>query len=188
MPDVPPGEVTILLRRWSDGEPGALDQLAPLVYDHLRVVAASYLNRERKDGTLQVTGLVNEFFLRLLKQKQVGLTSRSHFYAFAALMMRRILVDAARARLASKRGVDVAPLPLSPELAWVDPREEQMLDLDRALDELAAEEPNKARLIELRVFLGCTAEEAAELVGVSKATADRDMRYALAWLYDRLAK
>jgi RNA polymerase sigma factor (TIGR02999 family) len=181
-----PGEITVLLRRWSDGDPKAVDALAPVVYDHLRSVAAGYLNRERGCATLQATGLVNELFLRFLTQKRAELESRVHFYAFAARTMRHILVDAVRARKAVKRGADSPALPLSPELAWVDPRSEQMLDLDAALTELGGEFPNKAKIVELRIFLGATAEETAELTGVSKATVDREMRFALAWLFDRL--
>jgi RNA polymerase sigma factor (TIGR02999 family) len=181
-----PGEITLLLQRWSEGESGAVEQLAPLVYDHLRSVAAGYLNRERAGVTLQATGLVNELFVRLLKQKRAELTGRAHFFTFAARMMRRILVDAARARTAVKRGAPCERLSLSPELAWVDPREEGMLDLDQALDELAAAQPDKARIVELRVFLGCTSEETAELESISKATVDREMRFALAWLYKRI--
>jgi len=156
------------------------------VYDHLRSVAAGYLNRERGGGTLQATGLVNELFLRLMTQKRAELESRVHFYIFAARTMRRILVDSARARMAAKRGADTTPLPLSPELAWVDPREERMLDLDAALTDLAVAEPLKSRVVELRVFLGATAEETAELTQVSKATVDREMRFALAWLFNRM--
>jgi RNA polymerase sigma factor (TIGR02999 family) len=184
--DYRPGEITLLLQRWSDGESGAVEQLAPLVYDHLRSVAAGYLNRERVGVTLQATGLVNELFLRLLKQKRAELTGRAHFFTFAARMMRRILVDAARARTAAKRGSPADRLTLSPELGWVDPREEGMIDLDQALTELAISQPDKARVVELRVFLGCTSEETAELEEKSKATVDRDMRFALAWLYNRM--
>lgn len=179
------GDITAALRRWAADDAGAIEQLAPLVYDHLRSVAVGYLNRERGGATLQATGLVHEVFVRLLQQKKTEMQGRAHFYAFAARMMRRILVDAARARQSSKRSV-TEWLPLAPDLAWVDPRDAGFLDLDAALDELAAEDPEKARAVELRVFLGCTATETAELMGISKATVDRDMRFALAWLYDRV--
>lgn len=180
-----PGEITTILRQWSAGDTGAVEKLAPLVYDHLRSVAAGYLNRERGGATLQATGLVHEVFVRLLQQNKAEISGRVHFYAFAARMMRRILVDAARVRQSGKRSAN-GWLPLSPELAWVDPRDATMLDLDAALEELMAEQPGKARILELRVFLGCTANEAAELMGISKATADRDLRFALAWLYQRV--
>ncbi len=181
-----PGEITILLRKWGEGNTQVVDQLAPLVYDHLRKVAAGYLNRERSDATLQATGLVNELFIRLLRERKLDLENRVHFYVFAARTMRRILVDAARARIASKRGGDNTPIPLSPELAWVDPRQPEFLDLDRALDSLATDNALKAKIVELRIFLGCTADETGDLLGISKSTVDREMRYSLAWLYDRL--
>ena len=100
--------------------------------------------------------------------------------------MRRILVDNARPRMTAKRGGEGELLPLSPELAWVDPRNEQMLDLDAALNALGVEYAGRTRVVELRIILGCSAEETAEVLGVSKATVDRDMRFALAWLYDRM--
>src|SRR5258706_40086 len=168
MHDTAPGEITVLLQQWGKGDAGVVDQLAPLVYDHLKSVAAGYLNRERGTPTLQATGLVHELFIRLLQQQKMELQSRAHFFAFAARMMRRILVDAARARVSAKRGGDPNPLPLSPELAWVDPRQERMLDLDQALDSLAAEDAAKARVVEFRIFLGCTAEEAADVLGGSR--------------------
>lgn len=185
MERVSPGEITAILRQWAAGDAGAAEQLAPLVYDHLRSVAAGYLNRERGGVTLQATGLVNEVFVRLLQQKKLELTGRVHFYAFAARMMRRVLVDAARARQSGKRSI-TGWLPLSPDLAWIDPRDTGMLDLDRAVDALEAVYPDKARVVELRVFLGCTSAQAAELMGISKASIDREMRFALAWLYDRV--
>lgn len=179
------GDITRLLQRWSSGETGVFEELAPLVYDHLRSVAIGYLNREQSQLTLQATGLVHELFLRLLQQKKAEFQSRIHFYTFAARMMRRILVDAARTRNTTKRSAGDR-IPLSPELAWIDPREPAMVDLDASLDALAGDYPENAKIIELRVFLGCTANEAADLMGVSKATADRQMRFALAWLYDRM--
>lgn len=181
-----PDEVTLLLRRWEAGEAGVVQELAPLVYDHLRVVAASYLNRERAETSLQATGLVHELFVRLLRMESVSLESREHFFAFAARTMRRIMVDVARARGRRKRTNTVQGLPLSADLAWIDPRGPEMVDLDHALDRLDAKFPRKARVVELRIFLGCTAEEAADVLGISKPTVDREMRFALAWLYDEL--
>ncbi|MEO8028003.1 MAG: ECF-type sigma factor [Bryobacteraceae bacterium] len=180
------GDITVLLQQWGKGDDGVVDKLAPLVYDHLKAVASGYLSRESSGATLQPTGLVHELFLRLLRQKKLDLANRVHFFVFAARMMRRILVDSARARIASKRAADLTPLSLSPDLSWVDPRQPELLDLDHALDELAAEDARKARVVELRIFLGCTAEETADLLDISKATVDRELRYALAWLYDRL--
>ena len=156
------------------------------MYSHLRKVATGYLRRERSDHTLDATGLVHELFLVFLEEKKAQFDDRAHFFAFAARAMRRILVDCARIRQAAKRDAGATRLPLSPELAWVDPDGPEMIDLDRALDEMESIEPRKSRVVELRIFLGCTSAEAAELMGISKPTLDRDLRFALAWLFNRL--
>ena len=163
-----------------------MDELTPLVYSHLRKVAIGYLRRERSDHTLDATGLVNELFLVFLEEKKAKFDDRAHFFTFAARAMRRILVNYARIRQAAKRGAGETRLELSPELAWIDPEGPEMIDLDRALDEMESIEPRKARVVELRIFLGCTSVEAADLMGVSKPTLDRDLRFALAWLFNRL--
>jgi RNA polymerase sigma factor (TIGR02999 family) len=181
-----PGEVTRLLREWTEGENSALERLTPVVYAHLRRIADGYLRRERNGHTLQATGLVNEVFLRLLEDKRAVWRDRSHFYSFAARMMRRILIDHARAFRAEKRGGAVERIPLAAELAWIDVQGAEFLDLDLALDELERLDGKKARAVELRYFLGCTAEETAELLEVSKATVDRDLRFTRSWLIDRL--
>ena len=161
---MPAGDITVLLDRWTRGDPDAVEALTPLVYSHLRRVAIGYLRRERSDHTLEATGLVNELFLVLLNEKRAKFEDRVHFFTFAARAMRRILVNHARTRLTAKRGAAEAHLELSPEMAWVDPEGPEMLDLDRALDEMESMEPRKARVIELRIFLGCTSEEAADLI------------------------
>lgn len=176
----------MLLDRWTQGDREAVEALTPLVYSHLRKVASSYLRRERPDHTLEATALVNELFLVLLDEKRTEFQDRVHFFTFAARAMRRILVNHARTRGTAKRGTGEARAELSPDLAWVDPEGPEMLDLDRALDEMESMEPRKARVVELRIFLGCTAAEAAGLMGVSKPTLDRDLRFALAWLFHRL--
>ncbi len=186
MPDGGTGEVTLLLRQWTEGKPDALDTLAPVVYQHLRRIAEGYLRRERSGHTLQATGLVNEVFLRLLEEKRADWRDRGHFYSFAARMMRRILIDHARSFRADKRGGDTIRIPLAAELAWIDVQSPEFLDLDFALDELGRLDSKKARAVELRYFLGCTAEETAELLEVSKATVDRDLRFTRSWLIDRL--
>ncbi len=183
----PQGEVTQLLQQWAAGESSALDHLAPLVFQHLHRIAQSYLLRERGGHTLQATGLVNEVFLRLLQERRAAYQDRAHFYSFAARMMRRILIDHARAFRSQKRGGDAHKIPLAAELAWIDARGSEMLDLDRALDELEALDPHKARAVEFRYFLGCTAEETADLLNVSKATIDRELRFSRSWLIDRLS-
>lgn len=181
----PGGDITVLLHKWHQGDGTAVEDLAPLVYDHLHSVAVSYLRRERSDHTLQATALVSEVFIRLLSHKRTSLDSRVHFYTFAARLMRRILVDHARTKAAAKRS-DTDRIPLSPALAWVDPRGAEMIDLNDAIAELAVEYPEITQVIDLRIFLGCTSVETAALVERSKATVDREMRFGLAWLYDRL--
>lgn len=183
---LPSGDITVLLDRWVRGDQEALGELTPLVYSHLHKVAIAYLRRERSDHTLEATGLVNELFLVFLEDKKASFEDRTHFFAFAARAMRRILVNYARSRQCAKRGPGEARLELSPELAWIDPEGPDIIDLDRALDEMESMEPRKARVVELRVFLGCTAAEAAGLMGISKPTLDRDFRFAQAWLFHRL--
>jgi RNA polymerase sigma factor (TIGR02999 family) len=181
-----PGEITLLLDDWARGKPGAVDQLLPLVYDQLRRLAQSLLRNERPDHTLECTALVNEMFGQLLRQRKVSLKDRGHFYTFSAKLMRRLLVDHARQFRAAKRGSWLTRVPLEAELAWVSPLEETSIDLSRALDELEELSPAKAQAVELKYFLGCTVEEAAELLGVSPSTIDRDLRFSLAWLHERL--
>jgi RNA polymerase sigma factor (TIGR02999 family) len=183
---MPAGDITALLDRWTRGDQEAVRELTPLVYSHLRKVAMGYLRRERRDHTLEATGLVNELFLMFLKENKTRFEDRGHFYSFAARAMRHILVNHARTRRTAKRSAGETRVELSPDLAWVDPESPEMIDLDRALDELEAVEPRKAKVVELRVFLGCTSGEAAELMGISKPTVDRDLRFALAWLFDRM--
>jgi len=180
------GEITLLLARWRDGEDSVFEQLMPLVYPHLRQVAAAYIRRERNPDVLQATSLVHELYLKLLNQKKVEYQDRRHFYAFAAKVMRLILIDHARGNRAQMRGGGAIHVPLSDDLPWVEVGSDDLLELDRALDELNAIDPSKVRLVELRYFLGCTAEETAALVQSSKATVDRDMRFIKSWLYRRL--
>jgi RNA polymerase sigma factor (TIGR02999 family) len=180
------GEITLLLDDWARGKAGAVDQLLPLVYDQLRRLAQSLMRDERIDHTLECTALVNEMFGQLLKQRKVSVKDRSHFYTFSAKLMRRLLVDHARQHNAAKRGSGISNVPLEAELAWVAPMEESSIDLSRALDELQELNPLKAQAVELRYFLGCTVEETAGLLGVSTSTVDRDLRFSLAWLHERL--
>jgi RNA polymerase sigma factor (TIGR02999 family) len=180
------GEITLLLEDWARGKPGAVDQLLPLVYDQLRRLAQSLLRNERPDHTLECTALVNELFGQLLKQRKVNVKDRAHFYTFSAKLMRRLLIDHARQFRAAKRGSSFARVPLEAELAWVSPNEESSIDLSRALDELEELSPAKGQAVELRYFLGCTVEEAAGILGVSPSSIDRDVRFSLAWLHERL--
>ena len=182
----PKGEITLLLAKWKDGEPSAFDELMPLVYPHLRQVAAAYVRRERNPDVLQGTALVHELYLRLLNQKKASWEDRRHFYTFSARVMRLILIDHARESQAQSRGGGHERVPLSDDLAWVNIGSAEMLDLNRALDELAALDPEKVQMVELRYFLGCTAEETAALMQVSKATVDRELRFVKSWLYRRI--
>jgi RNA polymerase sigma factor (TIGR02999 family) len=180
------GDVTGWLERWSQGEPAALDQLTPLVYDQLRSVAEGLLHRERAGHVLQPTALVHETFEQLLLLHRVSLNDRVHFFTFAAKLMRRILIDYAQRAKASKRGPALDRIPLNPELSWVEPLGEETLDLSLALEQLEALDEQKARALELRYFLGCTVEETAGLLGISPSSVDRSVRFSLAWLHQRL--
>lgn len=182
----PKGEITLLLAKWKDGEPSAFEELMPLVYPHLREVAAAYVGRERNPDVLQATALVHELYLRLLNQKKADWNDRRHFYTFAAKVMRMILIDHARGNQTEMRGGGIQRVPLSDDLPWVDIGSPQLLDLNRALDELSALDGYKTQLVELRYFLGCTAEETASVMQVSKATVDRDLKFVKSWLYRRI--
>ena len=179
------GEITGWLEQWAHGDPDALDRLAPLVYDQLRVIADNLLRREAVDHTLQPTALVSETFLKLLELHKVSLNDRSHFFAFAARLMRRVLIDHARREKAAKR-FSTGRLPLDPELGWAGSVNEESLDLNSALDELETLDAKGVRALELRYFLGCTGEETAALLGLSGSTVDRSLRFSLAWLHSRL--
>jgi RNA polymerase sigma factor (TIGR02999 family) len=180
------GEITVLLAKWRNGEESAFNQLMPLVYPHLRQVAAAYVYRESDPGELQATALVDELCLRLIRQKKVAWEDRAHFYTFAAKVMRMILTDHARSSYAQKRGGRVQSVPLNDQIPWVRIGTESLIDLNRALDELNAIDPSKVRLVELRYFLGCTAEETAELMQLSKATVDRELKFVRSWLFRRI--
>jgi RNA polymerase sigma factor (TIGR02999 family) len=181
------GELTLLLGRWREGDPEVLEQLMPLVYEQLHAIARGYMRHERDDHTLQPTALVNEVYLRLLNQRKITWNDRAHFYTFAARMMRNILKDHARTHIAEKRGGPGAiKLPLSDELAWVGNSPEQMLDLNRALDKLEVFDLRKAQLVELRFYLSLTMEEAADVLDISLATAERDLKFSRSWLHKEL--
>jgi len=181
------GDITVLLRKWTAGDAEACDQLMPHVYPHLHQVATAYLRRESEGHTLQPTALVHELYLRLLQQRKPDWNDRAHFYAFAATVMRRILMDHARAAHAGKRGSGLPHVPLCEEIPWVNLNSADVLDLNHALDELDAVDPRKARIVELRYFLGCTVVEAASILNISVATAERDLTMARTWLYAKLA-
>jgi RNA polymerase sigma factor (TIGR02999 family) len=176
------GDVTQLLAQWADGDREALDALMPVVYAELRKIADAYLHRERDDHTLQPTALVHEAWLRLVRQSQPQFDHRKQFYALAAQLMRRILVDHARSTNADKRGGGAIKTSLDGVADSRNPRTVELLALDDALDELARASPRQARIIELRYFGGLSVEEIAALVNISPATVSRDQKAAEAWL------
>jgi RNA polymerase sigma factor (TIGR02999 family) len=178
----PPNEITQLLLRWSQGDQAALDQLMPVVYEELHKLAHSYLRRERSDHTLQPTALINEAYLRLVKQDFPRWQSRRHFYGVAAQLMRQILVDYARTRTADKRDGAGQKFALDEMLAFSDEKTAELVALDDALIALAKFDERKVRIIELRYFGGLSLEETADALGVSVATIGHEMRLARAWL------
>lgn len=178
-------EITHVLRAWSDGDAEALDRLMTEVYPELRSMARRYV-AGGCSGTVQATSLVHDLYLRLLKQQPTSFPNRRAFFAFASGAMRHILIDQIRARHADKRGARRARVPLTEDLQLVDPSDAELLDLHRALDELAQIDPRKAEIVQLCAFLGCGRVEAAELLDISPTTAKRDLRFARAWLTQRL--
>jgi RNA polymerase sigma factor (TIGR02999 family) len=174
-------EVTQLLRAWSDGQQEALERLMPLVYDELHRLARHYMSRERSGHILQTSALVNEAFLRLVDARHVNWQNRAHFFAISASLMRRILVDFARTYQSQKRGAGVRPVSLDEGLDVTEERLD-LAFLDDALKTLAALDPRKSRVVELRFFGGLSMEEVAEVLQVSPETAKRDWKLAKAWL------
>ncbi len=179
-------QITGLLVSWRQGDKAALDQLMPLVYDELHRLAHRYMKRERPGQTLQTTALVNEAYLRLVDSKEIDWQNRAHFFAIAAQIMRHLLVDRARGRRYAKRGSGGRQVTLD-ETAVISPEPDvQLLDLDEALNKLAAIDARKSRLVELRYFAGLSVEEAAEVLGVSGITVKREWSKTKAWLYREL--
>ena len=188
-----PSDVTALLKAWRGGDESALERLTPLVYDHLRAQARRYVRHERQGLTLQGTALVHEAFLRLVEGQAVDWRDRSHFYAVASQVMRRILVDAARARAAAKRGggpagAARADVDVDAISAGSDRTADEIRALDDALDTLARIDPRRARVVELRYFGGLSVEETADVLGVSPKSVMRDWRTARAWLMRELRR
>jgi len=187
MADTDKRDVTQLLARWSQGDRAALDSLVPVVYGELRRMAARYLRRERAEHTLQPTALVNEAFVKLIDQRDVRWQNRAHFFGVAAQLMRRVLVDHARERLAEKRGGGAGRVPLDDSLAVGAAPQIDVLAIDAALDRLAAIDPEQVRLVELRFFGGLTIDETAEVLGCSAGTVKREWSTAKAWLHRELS-
>jgi RNA polymerase sigma factor (TIGR02999 family) len=175
-------EINRLLADWGHGDRAARDALIPLIYNELRGMARRHLGRERPDHTLQSAALVNEAYLRLAGKEPPEWQNRAHFFGFAAQMMRHILVDHARSRLAAKRGAGAPRLSLDPEIALPQKPGVDLVALDDALNKLAAMDPQQSRLIELRYFGGLSIEETAVVMGISARTVDRIWVAARAWL------
>ena len=179
---MPSDAVTQLLIAWGNGEEPARDQLMTLVYQELHRLAHRHIRKERPGHTLQTSALVNEAFVRLVDQKNVHWQSRAHFFAIAAEMMRRILVDYARSRRFAKRGGDARQVTLNEDLIAPDQKNAEVIALDEALNELANIDDRKRKVVELRFFGGLSIEETAEVLAVSPGTVMRDWTLAKAWL------
>jgi RNA polymerase sigma-70 factor (ECF subfamily) len=179
-------QITELLEGWRGGRADAFDQLFALVYEELRSLASGYMRRERPDHTLQTTALVNEAYLKLIAHKDSFLENRLHFFAVAAKVMRQILIDHARTRHYEKRGGKAVKISLDEAVIVSDERAADLLELDDALKGLAAIDPRKSQVVELRFFGGMTIDEAAQFLGVSSNTVVRDWEMARAWLYQSI--
>ena len=189
-PNLSPGEITVLLQRWRKGDRDALDRLIPLVYNELRVMASRRLAAGRQADRLQTTALVHEVYLKFVGQREIDFNNRAHFFAIAARLMRRIIVDAARRRVRKKRGngavaltIDDLAAAAAPPVGPVD-----VIALDTALGELERLDPGQGRLVELRFFGGLTVEETAEVLGTSPATVKREWAVAKGWLHRALTE
>jgi len=180
------GEITQLLRELRNGNQSAQSQLLELVYRELHGIAQRYMRAERGDHTLQPSALVNEAYLRLLADAPPDLENRQHFFAVAAQVMRRILVDYARAYRSEKRGGNLNRVSLDDPLAFTSSDSDEMIALDAALTRLAEIDPRQSRIVELRFFVGLTEEEIAQLLSLSTRTIKREWQMAKAWLYAEL--
>ena len=186
MADSTAADTTQLLRAWADGDSGALEQLTPRVYRELRHMAARLLRNERPGYSLLSTDLVHEVYLRLVNAEELNWQHRAHFFAVAATLMRRILLDRARRKAAAKRGGRPRSLDMSKAVDIAQTKARELVCLDDALDALSAVDPRKARIVELRFFGGLSVRETAEVVRVSPATVLRDWKIARAWLLAEL--
>ena len=180
--DKPEGDVTLLLRRWSQGDTQALSELIPIVYNELRRLANYYLQQEGNAQTLQGTALVHEVYLRLCRQEEPNWENRAHFFAVAGRMIRRLLVDHARERSALKRGSGKRA-PFEEALTIPVPPDLDLVALDESLTKLAALHPRKSQIVEMRFFGGLTEREIAQVLGISEATVRLDWSFARAWLF-----
>jgi RNA polymerase sigma factor (TIGR02999 family) len=180
-------EVTQLLKAWGEGDGGALERLTPVVERELHRLAHRYMTREKPGHTLQTTALVNEVYLRLVDIQHVTWQDRAHFFAISATMMRRILTDFARSRLYQKRGGAAVQVSWDEALAVSPEQDVDLVALDDALVELAALDPRKSQVVELRFFTGLSVEETAEALKISPETVKRDWKFAKSWLHRALS-
>ena len=185
---LPPGEITTLLGAWSGGDEAALKRLIPVVHDELRRMARRYMRNENPGNSLQTNALVNEAYLKLLGAQNLPWKDRAHFFAVSAQIMRRILVDAARARGADKRGGEIQKVDLNESLDGVPAKGRQLIALDEALQALALFDERKARVVEMKFFAGMSVEETAEVLKVSPRSVMRDWNLARAWLLRELSR
>jgi RNA polymerase sigma factor (TIGR02999 family) len=183
-----PKDITQLLVDWSDGNKEALDKLVPLVHEELRRLARRYMRREHAGHTLQTSALVNEAYLKLIDQREVRWRNRTHFFAIAAQLMRRILIDHARRHHYQKRGGGAYKLSLDEAALVIQERAADLVALDDALSELAEFDPRKSRIVEMRFFGGMSAEEVAEALSCSLRTVEREWRKAKAWLHRAVSR
>jgi RNA polymerase sigma factor (TIGR02999 family) len=174
--------ITELLINWRNGDTAALDQLMPIVYEELRRLARGFMGRERNNHTLQTSALINEAYLKLVDQDETNWQNRAHFFAVAAQIMRHILVDHARSYGYEKRGAGAQRVSLDDAKVFSEERARELVALDEALTDLAAVDPRKSRLVELRFFGGLNIDETAEVMDLSPTTVQREWRAAKAWL------
>ena len=188
MATLSPGDITALLLDWGNGDKAALDKLIPLVYDELRRMAHQYMRRERPGNTLQSSALINEAYIRLVDYRRMHWQDRAHFFAVAAQAMRRILVERARSRRRDKRGGGAQKVSLDAAAELAAETATDLIALDDAMTQLSAIAPRKVHIVELRYFGGLNIDEAAQVLGVSSPTVQREWRAAKAWLYRAISK
>ncbi len=180
-------DVTLILHEWSGGDPNAPERLMPFVYDELRRLARAFLSKERGEHTLQPTALVHESYLRLVDQTRANWQNRAHFYGIAASMMRRVLIDHARAHATEKRGGAAIHLSLEDVQVPLEERAAELVALDEALERLSQFDQRKCRIVEMRFFAGLSDNEISEVLGITARTVQRDWKKAQLWLYRELS-
>lgn len=182
---MPEQSITTLLREWAEGSHAARSEVLPLVYEDLKKLSRKMLSRE-SGPLVTATALVHDLYLRLARYESISWNDRSHFFSFCAGLMRQLLTDSARARLADKRTAVVVTLAAIDDVPWISASPADYVDLNRAIDRLAENDPEKAKVVELRFYVGLTSQETAEALGIGKATVDRHMSFARAFLFREL--